>query len=61
MSRAWILVLAGAFSVLSPLTGSAQSYPTRPVKFVVASTGSPQDVIGRLFAQRIQENWGQPI
>ncbi|MFM8555437.1 MAG: Bug family tripartite tricarboxylate transporter substrate binding protein [Betaproteobacteria bacterium] len=61
MSRAWILVLAGAFSVLSPLTGSAQSYPTRPVKFVVASTGSPQDVIGRLFAQKIQENWGQPI
>lgn len=39
----------------------AQAYPSKPVRFVTASTGSPQDVIGRLFAQKIAETWGQPI
>lgn len=53
------LITAVALSV--SLTAAAQTYPSRPVRFVVASTGSPQDVIGRMFAQRIQENWGQPI
>jgi tripartite-type tricarboxylate transporter receptor subunit TctC len=53
------LIGAAAFVLASP--AQAQPYPSKPVKFVTASTGSPQDVIGRLFAQKIQENWGQPI
>ena len=39
----------------------AQSYPARPVRFFTASVGSPQDVIGRLFAQKVADNWGQPV
>lgn len=39
----------------------AQGYPARPVRFVTASVGSPQDVIGRLFAQKVAENWGQSV
>lgn len=39
----------------------AQAYPNKPVKFVTASTGSPQDVVGRLFAQKLTESWGQPV
>jgi tripartite-type tricarboxylate transporter receptor subunit TctC len=56
-----MLLVVGAFawSITSPAI--SQTYPSRPVKFVVASTGSPQDVIGRLFAQKIQESWGQPV
>ena len=45
----------------APMTVAAQAYPSKPVKFITASTGSPQDVIGRLFAQKISETWGQPI
>ena len=39
----------------------AQSYPAKPVRFITASAGSPQDVIGRLFAAKIAENWGQSV
>jgi tripartite-type tricarboxylate transporter receptor subunit TctC len=56
-----LTILIATATLTIPLLAPAQIYPSRPVKFVAASTGSPQDVIGRLFAQRIQENWGQPI
>jgi tripartite-type tricarboxylate transporter receptor subunit TctC len=39
----------------------AQPYPNKPVRFVTASTGSPQDVVGRLFAQKLGESWGQAV
>lgn len=48
-------VVAGA------TTAQAQNYPERTVRFVSASAGSPQDVVGRLFAQKISEGWGQAI
>lgn len=53
--------IVGTLALALPGAAAAQTYPARPVKFVVASTGSPQDVIGRLFAQKIQEGWGQPV
>jgi tripartite-type tricarboxylate transporter receptor subunit TctC len=39
----------------------AQPYPNKPVRFVTASTGSPQDVVGRLFAQKLGDSWGQAV
>jgi len=51
-----ISLLVGAVGLSMTAPAAAQTYPARPVKFVVASTGSPQDVIGRLFAQKIQES-----
>lgn len=54
-------LLVGTVGLSMTAPAAAQTYPARPVKFVVASTGSPQDVIGRLFAQKIQESWGQPV
>ncbi len=57
------LALAAACGASTLFAGGAvaQAYPSKPVKFVVASVGSPQDVVGRLYAQKIAESWGQPV
>jgi tripartite-type tricarboxylate transporter receptor subunit TctC len=40
----------------------AQSYPTRPMTMIVPfAAGGPQDVLGRLMAQRMSEILGQQI
>lgn len=57
--RFWSLFFV--FAMTLSFQAAAQSYPSRPVKFVTASTGSPQDVVGRLFAQKLAESWGQPV
>lgn len=54
--RFMAVVLATAASAVV-----AQPYPNKPVRFVTASTGSPQDVVGRLFAQKLGDSWGQAV
>ena len=59
------LVCAALFA-LTVLTGSSAlaqdgPYPTKAVKFITASVGSPQDVIGRLIGQRLSVLWGKPV
>ncbi len=63
MKRHWLLVVVCAnLSALSPLAGHAQNYPTKPIRFVVPFTpGGSQDVIARLFAQKITDTLGQQI
>ncbi len=41
---------------------AAQDYPTRPIRIVTPlSVGSQTDIIGRLVAQKMNENWRQPV
>src|SRR5262245_42581037 len=41
---------------------SAQTWPTRPVKFIVSlGPGSGTDVGARLMADRLRARWGQPV
>jgi tripartite-type tricarboxylate transporter receptor subunit TctC len=43
-------------------SAAAQSYPTRPIRVIVPYTaGSPNDVIVRLLAQRLEPKLGQPL
>jgi tripartite-type tricarboxylate transporter receptor subunit TctC len=52
--------------VLSMMAGalpaSAQNYPTKPVRFIVAfPPGSATDIVGRLYTQKWTEMWGQTV
>ncbi len=39
-----------------------QSYPAKPIRFVVGfPPGGTNDVLGRLFAQKLTDAWGQPV
>ena len=52
-----------AFAVALAAGGAfAQSYPTKPIRLLVPFTpGGSQDVIGRLFAQKVGDALGQTI
>ena len=46
-----------AFCFASP--AAAQEYPSRPVKILIAfAPGGPSDIVGRLIAQKLTENFG---
>ncbi|OFZ92599.1 MAG: hypothetical protein A3F74_27070 [Betaproteobacteria bacterium RIFCSPLOWO2_12_FULL_62_58] len=41
---------------------AAQSYPNRPLRFLVPyAAGGPTDIMARLVGQRITETWGQNV
>jgi tripartite-type tricarboxylate transporter receptor subunit TctC len=67
MLKPWIhriAVLAltmGAFALAAGDAG-AQSYPSRPITFLVPyGPGTGNDVIARIVAQKVMENWGHLI
>lgn len=54
--------IVGSVATAFPQQAFAQSYPTRPIKFVVGfGAGGATDVIGRLMAKKIGDALGQPI
>ena len=57
-------IIAAAFASILALTGSAgaQNFPSRPVTMIIPfAAGGPQDVIGRIIAQRMGELLGQTV
>ena len=51
-----------ALSAFALPAAHAQSYPNKPIKFVVPfSAGSATDNVGRILAQAMGEAMGQPI
>jgi tripartite-type tricarboxylate transporter receptor subunit TctC len=45
-----------------PATVAAQSWPTKPVKMIVPfAAGGATDVVARLLAQKLTEEWGQSV
>ena len=52
----------GALAVLWTASASAQSYPTKPIRFVVPyGSGSATDALSRLIAQKMSDSLGQQV
>jgi tripartite-type tricarboxylate transporter receptor subunit TctC len=57
LARAFV---AGLVAV--PIAAAAQSYPTKPVKFIVPfAPGGATDISARILGQKLGEMWGQTI
>lgn len=57
-------VLNAMVVLLALLTSSAmaQSYPTRPIRIIVAYTpAGTTDILARIIGQKMSESWGQPV
>ena len=55
-----LLCIIGSFLVAA--SASAQHYPTKPVRLIVAfAPGGASDVLARLLAQRLGDSLGQSV
>jgi tripartite-type tricarboxylate transporter receptor subunit TctC len=56
--RIILMVAMAAFAVAA----AAQSYPTKPIRFVVPyAPGGNTDILSRLIGQKLTEAWGQQV
>ena len=56
------LLGAGAAMALAPQAARAQSWPNRPVRFIIPfAPGGPVEVPGRFLADRLSQTLGQPV
>src|SRR4051794_6794262 len=57
-----VALLAFCVAPFTALAQSAEKYPERQIRIIVPyPPGGSVDVLGRLLAQRMQENWGQSV
>ena len=62
LRRTAVSVLVLSLGLAASVDASAQAWPNKPLRLVVPFTpGGSQDVIGRLFAQKVGEVLGQQI
>jgi tripartite-type tricarboxylate transporter receptor subunit TctC len=55
-------LIALSASFLSSPASADQTWPTRPVKFILTlGPGSGADIGARLFADRLSQRWGRPV
>ena len=60
LKRLPLLLLCLAAAPVAPAT--AADYPSRAIKMVVPfAPGGGTDVLGRIIAQRLAEQWGQAV
>ena len=55
-------LLLACIAALLPALAQAQSWPQKPVKFILSlGPGSGADITGRMLADRLSRQWGQPV
>ena len=55
-------LLIAFVAALLPALAQAQSWPQKPVKFILSlGPGSGADITGRMLADRLSKQWGQPV
>lgn len=59
---AMLKAVLAVVAVVLPLAAQAQTWPQRPVKFILSlGPGSGADLTGRMLADRLGKQWGQPV
>jgi tripartite-type tricarboxylate transporter receptor subunit TctC len=59
---AGVVLIAGSSPIASAQTDPAASYPSRTIRIVVGfAAGGGNDIIARIVAQKMQEDFGQPV
>ena len=56
------LIVAAALAASTGAAAQAQDYPTKTVRLLIGfAAGGPADAIGRLFGEKLNRAWGQPV
>ena len=62
MSKRFVRCVAACAALVFPAVGSAQVYPTKPIRFIVGvPPGGAADFTARIVAQRLAETLGQNV
>ena len=60
MIRETLAVAALLLLAASPVVQAAESYPNRPIRFIVPfAPGGPSDILSRLMGAKLNESLGQ--
>lgn len=55
-------LLVAALMLCTSTANAADSYPSKPGRLILPfGAGASTDIVGRIFAQRFSEAWGQPL
>jgi tripartite-type tricarboxylate transporter receptor subunit TctC len=59
---ALLVMLAARPSAAQEVSEAAKLFPNRPVRIIVPfPAGGPTDILSRVIAQRMSQDWGQPV
>jgi tripartite-type tricarboxylate transporter receptor subunit TctC len=62
ITRRSLLAGLGASALVPIRPATAQSYPSRAIRIIVPfPAGGPTDILSRAVAQKMNEDWGQPV
>jgi len=62
MNRSWKLLCVAALAAATPVASLAQSFPTKPIRMLVAyAPGGGTDILARTIAQAMGDNLGQSV
>jgi tripartite-type tricarboxylate transporter receptor subunit TctC len=59
---AFVTMLAVQSAMAAEAPDTAKAFPNRPIRIIVPfPAGGPTDILSRVIAQRMSEDWGQPV